>query len=77
MPFLLICSRLSTYEDPLDGTGVAYVSGITPALSLVSKLTLCVTMFVGRVGPLFLVLALAQRQVSRPYEYPEEHVMIG
>jgi len=35
------------------------------------------TMFVGRIGPLFLVLALSQGQVARPYEYPEEHVMIG
>jgi trk system potassium uptake protein TrkH len=56
---------------------VGLSTGITPELSAISKLTLCVTMFVGRVGPLFLVLALSQGQVTRPYRYPEEHVMIG
>jgi trk system potassium uptake protein TrkH len=56
---------------------VGLSTGITAELSVLSKLTLSVTMFVGRIGPLFLVLALSQGQAARPYEYPEEHVMIG
>ncbi|MEN8149861.1 MAG: potassium transporter TrkG [Planctomycetota bacterium] len=69
---------LSLFFEAASAFGTVGLStGITPGLSIVSKLTLCVTMFVGRVGPLFLVLALSQRQIARPYEYPEEHVMIG
>jgi Trk-type K+ transport system membrane component len=33
-------------------------------------------MFIGRVGPLTLVLALGRRQTAR-YSYPTEQVMIG
>jgi trk system potassium uptake protein TrkH len=69
---------LSLFFEVASAFGTVGLStGITAELSVVSKLAICVTMFVGRVGPLFLVFALAQRTASRPYEYPEEHVMIG
>lgn len=51
--------------------------GITPDLSVAGKLLLSFTMFVGRVGPLTLALALATRARRAAYELPEERVMIG
>jgi len=69
---------LSLFFEAASAFGTVGLStGITPDLTVVSKLTLCVTMFVGRIGPLFLVLALSQERAVRPYQYPEEHVMIG
>jgi len=52
--------------------------GITPFLTLSGKITIIFTMFAGRVGPLTLVFALAQRQNARPsIKYVEEKVTIG
>ncbi|HEY3500410.1 MAG TPA: potassium transporter TrkG, partial [Polyangiaceae bacterium] len=52
-------------------------TGVTPELSTPGKLLVTFTMFVGRIGPLTLALALARAAQARPVELPEERVMIG
>ena len=51
----------------------------TPSLHPVSQAVLIPMMFFGRVGPLTMALALANRQRSEkdPVRYPEEKIMIG
>ena len=51
----------------------------SPNLTLASRITLIPMMFLGRVGPLTLATALAQRQnsVRSRVKYPEEKIMIG
>ncbi|MCP5104603.1 MAG: hypothetical protein GY950_14550 [bacterium] len=51
--------------------------GITPELSLPSKLVIMVTMFIGRIGPLTLLIALSKREPKAVFNYPEENIMIG
>jgi len=51
--------------------------GITPYLSVIGKLIITVTMFVGRLGPLAVALVIARRELQPPIAYPEEPVMIG
>ncbi len=51
--------------------------GVTPELSNASKITLILTMFGGRVGPLTLLVALARRRETDALHYPEEHLLIG
>jgi trk system potassium uptake protein TrkH len=51
--------------------------GITARLSLASKLIIIVTMFVGRIGPLTILVALSRRESKADYQYPEENIMIG
>jgi trk system potassium uptake protein TrkH len=52
--------------------------GITPFLTMLGKLTIIMMMFVGRVGPLTLVLAVGSRAViPSKVEYPEGKVLIG
>jgi trk system potassium uptake protein TrkH len=52
--------------------------GITTQLSVVGKLVLTITMFMGRIGPLTLFMALAQRrQTTAAIQYPDEEIMIG
>ncbi len=71
-------SFLSIFFEVGSAFGTVGLStGITPALSGLSKLTLCVIMLLGRIGPLSLVIALSQGGASSRYEYPEENVMIG
>jgi len=52
-------------------------TGITPELSVPGKLVIVVTMFVGRIGPLTLALALSLNVKREPVELPAERVMIG
>ena len=56
---------------------VGLSTGITPGLSVAGKLSLILIMLTGRIGPLTLALALAQRSDKPLYDYPEERVIIG
>jgi trk system potassium uptake protein len=56
---------------------VGLSTGITAELSAASKLVLCVAMFVGRVGPISLVLSVFHSGRTSTYEYPEEEVVVG
>ena len=52
--------------------------GITPFLSVLGKIVMSIIMFVGRVGPLTLVLAIGSRAViPSKVEYPEGKILIG
>ena len=51
---------------------------LTPQLSDISKLLIMITMFVGRVGPLTIALALSKVKNSKGrYVYPKEDILIG
>lgn len=58
---------------------VGLSTGITPAFSWPGKLALIVTMLAGRIGPLTMFAALANRHLNEdePLHYPEESVPIG
>ena len=56
---------------------VGLSTGLTPSLSPAGKLVLAALMFVGRVGPLTLVLAVGPRQERGRFRYAEENVMVG
>jgi trk system potassium uptake protein TrkH len=56
---------------------VGLSTGITPSLSDVGKVVIMLLMFVGRIGPLTLVLAVGTRPHTRLVTYPEERVMVG
>jgi trk system potassium uptake protein TrkH len=50
---------------------------LSASLSWLGKLVIIVTMFAGRIGPLTLVIAVAQKMYTVRYEYPAEQVVIG
>ena len=51
---------------------------LTPSLMSISKFILIVTMFVGRVGPLTIALALSKSKIKKGhYTYPQENILIG
>lgn len=56
---------------------VGLSTGITPELSVLGKFLIALTMFVGRLGPLTLLLALADRASVERYRYPDELVILG
>lgn len=54
-----------------------YTLGLTPRLDLFGRLLIALTMFLGRLGALTVVVALARRAPTAPVGYPEEQVLIG
>jgi trk system potassium uptake protein TrkH len=69
---------VSSLFETVSAFGTVGLSmGITPYLSWVSKSLLCVTMLIGRVGPLTILLALRKRRLVGHFAYSEENVMVG
>ena len=56
---------------------VGLSTGITADLPPLGQLLLVVLMFLGRLGPITLVSALALRERPRRYQPPEERPIIG
>ena len=56
---------------------VGLSTGITPDLSVAGRLIITAMMFIGRLGPLILVLSLTQGQKPSEYRYPQDEVRIG
>jgi trk system potassium uptake protein TrkH len=72
-------SFLAIFFEVTSAFGTVGLSlGITPFLTILGKITIVLMMFVGRVGPLTLILAVSSRAVSRSkVEYPEGKILIG
>jgi trk system potassium uptake protein TrkH len=56
---------------------VGLSTGVTSKLSIIGKIIIITSMFVGRVGLLTLALTLSRRGVSTSYRYPNAHIMVG
>lgn len=69
--------RDAAFETVSALSTVGLSTGITAGLSGGSKLTLCVLMFIGRVGPIALVLSVFQATARVDYDFPSEDVVVG
>jgi len=56
---------------------VGLSTGITAGLSSLAKALLIITMFVGRLGPLTIGVAMVREAEQLRYRYPEERVLVG
>lgn len=71
---------LTILYETISAFGTVGLSlGLTPELTTVGRIIIIFTMYTGRVGPLTLALALAQRQKKpKPImKYAEEKIMVG
>lgn len=50
---------------------------LTPNLSNIGKILIMALMYIGRVGPLTVLLALRKNDKKRGYKYPEAKILIG
>ncbi|MBN1491777.1 MAG: hypothetical protein JXA69_17825 [Phycisphaerae bacterium] len=69
--------RQLVFETISASGTVGLSTGITPSLTRAGRLLIILAMFAGRIGPLTLLVALARRQRSVRYDYPEEQPIIG
>ena len=79
---LLCCTESASLDEILFesvsacGT-VGLTLGLTPKLTLAGRVVIMAAMFAGRLGPISILLALAGRESTARYTYPEEQVVIG
>lgn len=56
---------------------VGLSTGITGSLSVSGKLIITIMMFIGRLGPLVIAMAVSRNSTSKKYSYAQENIMIG
>ena len=56
---------------------VGLSTGITTTLSISGKLIIILMMFIGRLGPLAIAMAISRKKISKNYYYAQENIMIG
>jgi trk system potassium uptake protein TrkH len=71
-PFILIC-----FETVSAFGTVGLSAGITSALSIIGKYVIILLMFIGRIGPLTLLAAAAQRIRQVQIEHPTGEILVG
>lgn len=65
------------YESASAFGTAGLTTGVTQRIGSLSKIILMVTMYLGRVGPLTIVLALMRKKKKSLYKYPEGKILIG
>jgi trk system potassium uptake protein TrkH len=69
---------LPVFFETVSAFGTVGLStGVTSELSSFGRILITLTMFAGRVGPLTLALAFAERKRNGVYHFPREKVMVG
>ena len=56
---------------------VGLSTGITNGLSMAGKIIIIFVMFIGRIGPLVIALAVSRRPDRSQYYFAEENIMVG
>ena len=72
---ILLGIALTLIIYPLSGN-IPQWMGLTEELSTVGKIVICCVMFIGRMGPLFLISAVAGKLQDTAW-YAEEDIMVG
>lgn len=65
------------YEVVSAFATVGITLGLTSELSTIGKVIIALTMYIGRVGPLTIVLALSRKKNGNLVKYPEGRILIG
>lgn len=74
-PQMPLRGQLFEVVSALSTVGLS--TGITAQLSSGGQLILCLLMFIGRVGPVSLVLSVVRQERPTRYQYPEEDLVVG
>lgn len=80
--FVLTVTEDAAFLEVLFETTSAFATvglsrGITGDLSNVGKIIITLTMYVGRVGPLTMAFAFAQKSKHSKLKYPDGNIMVG
>jgi len=68
---------LELFFETISAFGTAGLSmGITDTLSAFGRITIVLLMFIGRLGPMVIGLAVSRERINR-FQFAEENIMIG
>ncbi len=72
-------SFLAIFFETISASATVGLSlGVTPYLSTAGKFAILALMYIGRIGPLTLLLAIGQSEVpTGKFDYPKGRIMIG
>ena len=71
-------SFMALFYETVSAFGTAGLSlGLTSELSSVGRVLIIIMMYLGRVGPLTVVLSITKKKVSSGVKYPEGKILIG
>jgi trk system potassium uptake protein TrkH len=71
---------LDVFYEVTSALGTVGLSrAFTPTLSTLGKLIIIVVMYIGRIGPITLVVALANKRnsINKGIELPEKRIIVG
>jgi trk system potassium uptake protein len=69
--------RYLTFEVISAYSTVGLTLGATPNITEFGQVVLALAMFIGRLGPIILLIALANPQRASRIEYPQEDIAVG
>ncbi|MGO1469211.1 MAG: TrkH family potassium uptake protein [Tissierella sp.] len=80
--FILTITEQAVFLDVLFETTSAFATvgltrGITPSLSIVGKILITITMYIGRVGALTMAFAFGRRRKHKKYREAEGNIIVG
>ncbi|MEN8076199.1 TrkH family potassium uptake protein [Clostridioides difficile] len=71
-------SFIALFYETVSAFGTAGLSlGLTSELSSIGRVLIIMMMYLGRVGPLTVVLSITKKKVSSGVKYPEGKILIG
>lgn len=56
---------------------VGLSTGITPSLSTIGKVVICISMLIGRIGPLAIGYSILGKPKSQSFKYPKADILVG
>lgn len=56
---------------------VGLSTGITPSLSTIGKVVICISMLIGRIGPLAIGYSILGKPQSQSFKYPKADILVG
>lgn len=85
---IIIAIIILLYTDPADllvilfevvsaFSTVGLSLGYTQYLSIVGKIVIMLMMFIGRVGPITLMLAIFNKKINKNIQYPKASIIVG
>lgn len=79
--FLSVTEKADFLTNLFEATSafatVGLTMGLTTKLTFWGKIAIVLTMYAGRVGPLTIAFAVAQKQEKAVYRYAEEKIIVG
>ena len=65
------------YEAASAFGTVGLTAGVTQSITSISKVVILITMYLGRVGPITVILAVIHSKKKSKIKYPEAKILIG